>query len=180
MERRRPFTLDHMQFSITKENLTTELTHERNESEKKHKTSSTPASSTYTIRDVSGYSHSITSRGVDEDVLLGLLASKGYRISSPKQLARLHDPGEYVTEIEVICQVLAYFESSSKRIIDIMPMIFETVFASEVVEELREALTSSLKLVGDPGPANCVKYTQDEPAVETEREELLSQKNTLL
>lgn len=173
MENRRPFTLDHNQFSVSKEDFITEFAHQRGQP------IASPSSTTHTIRDTYGSAHSITSHGVDEDVLLSLLTAKGYRITSTKQLARLHDPDEYITELEVISQVLAYFEISSKRIVDVMPMIFETVFACEFGDELRRVLTSNLKLVGDFGVANCVRYTKDEPDVQMKREDFNRRKETL-
>jgi len=50
-----------------------------------------------------------------------------------------------------------------------MPMIFETVFAANFVEDLRVALTSKLKLVGESGLDNCKKYGVDEPEVQAKR-----------
>ena len=176
MESRRPFTLDHIRFSISKEAFITEFAHQR-----LHLQSPvpSPSSTTHTIRDTYGTAHSITSRGVDEDVLLSLLTVKGYRVTSLKQLARLKDPDEYETELGVISQVLAYFEISSKRIIDLMPMVFETVFARNFENELRNVLTSNLKLVGDVGVANCVRYTQDEQDVQRKREDFNKTKEIL-
>ena len=84
------------------------------------------AFATHTIKDVNGNAHSISSKGVGEDVLLSLLTAQGYHISSAKQLARLHDPDEFGAELDVMARVLASFEISSKRIVDVMPMIFET------------------------------------------------------
>jgi hypothetical protein len=176
MEQRRPFTLNHNDFNASKEGLLTDFAHLRRQSSNFFSPSS---SSTHTVRGEHGISHTLSSNGVGEDALLSLLTAKGYHITSTKQLARLHDPDEYAEELTVISQVLAYFEISSKRIVDLMPMIFETVFARQFGDELRKRLTSNLKLVGECGLENCAKYARDEPDVQSKRQEYNRQKETL-
>ena len=116
MEKSRPFTLNHKDYSTSTEVFITDFAHCRS---KIHGEFTPASSSTHTIKDVYGTSHSVSAKGVGEDVLLSLLTANGYRISDSKQLARLHDPDDYNTELEVIAQVLSYFEISSKRIIDV-------------------------------------------------------------
>jgi hypothetical protein len=96
-----------------------------------------------------------------------------------KELSRLHNSDEYEAELGVVSQVLAYFEISSRRIIDVMPMIFETVFVRNFSQEIRKVLISELKLVGDFGLENCIKYAKDEVGIEirndlAEAKEILS------
>jgi hypothetical protein len=176
MEKSRPFTLNHKDYCTSREEFVTEFAHRRAKSYGEFKPAS---SSTHTIKDVYGTSHSVSAKGVGEDVLLSLLTANGYRISDSKQLARLHDPDDYDTELEVIAQVLSYFEISSKRIIDIMPMIFETVFARDFGGELRKELTSNLKLVGESGYETCGRYATEEQEVQRRREELDGEKGIL-
>jgi len=168
MDQCRPFTQNHMDYNGSKEEFITDFAHNRRQS----RTSFAPkSSSTHILKDEYGNSHSISSKGVGEDALLSLLTAKGYHISSTKHLARLHDPDEYQVELMVISEVLAYFQISSKRIIDIMPMVFETVFTRQFGDELRKGLTSNLKLVGEFGLENCARYARDEPDVQFKREE---------
>ena len=125
-----------------------------------------------------GNSQSIVSKTESENALLGVLAANGFRVTSTKQLARLHDDDKYEAEMIVISEVLAYFEISSKRLIDIMPMIFETVFAIGFVDDLRKNLTR-LSLVGVYGLDNCTKYGVYEPDVQVRRADLNWQKQIL-
>ena len=176
MERNRPFTMNHNGYGVATEEFVIEFAHARAQGYTTLKSSS---SSTHTIKDIYGTSHSITAKGVGEDVLLSLLVANGYHVSSAKQLARLHDPDFYETELEVISQVLAYFQIASRRIIDVMPMIFETVFARDFGDEIQKELTSSLKLVGDFGLENCAKFAREEREVQVKREDLNKRKEIL-
>lgn len=90
---------------------------------------------------------------------------------SPKDLDCLH-VDEFQAELEVISQVLAYFDISSKRLIDEIPLVFETVFVSDFGEQLGKDLTTKLKLVGDMGLEHCTRYCQDESDMESRRREL--------
>ena len=76
-------------------------------------------------------------------------------------------------------QVLAYHVISSKRISDNIPMLFETVFVCGFSDGLREILMSKLKLVGESGLENCVKFAQDEPNIELERKKFEKQLDVL-
>src|SRR5271170_5799070 len=85
-----------------------------------------------------------------EENLLRVLTAYGYHLSSSKELVRLHND-EYQVELDVISHVAAYFEVSSKRLIDDMPQVFETVFAAGFGQELSNSLITKLNLVGDRG-----------------------------
>jgi hypothetical protein len=137
------------------------------------------SSSRHTVRDFYGNSQSIISCADGDDTLLSLLTAKGYRISSTKQLARLHDPDEFETELKVVSEILAYFEIASKRIVDIMPMIFETRLPHDFEEDIRKALISKLGLVGECGLENCARYVVDEPGIRSKREVLNREKGIL-
>jgi hypothetical protein len=115
----------------------------------------------------------------DEELLLTLVSKSGYHLSSVKQLARLHGPDEYQTELTVMSQVLAYFQVSSNRFTDVMPMIFETVFVRDFADELKVKLTSGLKLIGKDGYANCARFAKEEPEVQENRGRLERQKGIL-
>ena len=120
---------------------------------------------------MNGNAHSISSKGVGEDVLLSLLAAQGYHVSSAKHLARLHDPDEFDAELDVMARVLAYFEISSRRIVDVMPMIFESALVCNFADELQKTMTSDLKLIGEFGFENCRIYGKDEPDIQVKRQE---------
>jgi hypothetical protein len=96
-----------------------------------------------------------------------------------KQLDRLYDPDEYEAELTVISEVLAYFEIASKRIIDVMPMLFETRLAVNFEEDIRKTLAAKLGLVGEFGLENCLRYAVDEPDIRSKREDLNRQKEIL-
>ena len=67
-------------------------------------------------------------------------------------------------------RVLAYFEISSKRINDIMPMIFEAAFVCHLAEKFSKVLIVDLKLIGEPsGFETCKRYGTDEPDIQVKR-----------
>jgi Dynamin GTPase effector domain len=166
LECNRPFTLNNSAYLESKNIYIYEMVYERSQDP----TSPVPVSSTtHYIKDPFGNSHSIASKGKSDDVLRGLLTAEGYHITSTKQLARLKDSDEYEAEVTAMAQVLAYFDISSKRIVDIMAMIFETVFARGFGNSLRKSLITDLKLIGDHGVANCKRFAKDEPEVDSKR-----------
>jgi hypothetical protein len=175
MESRRPFTMNHGDYGLAKEGFVTEFAHCRNGAV----VPSPISSSRHTLRDPYGNSQSMYSCGDGDDTLLSLLTAKGYRVTSTKQLARLHDPDEYEAELNVISEVLAYFEIASKRIVDVMPMIFESRLAHNFEEDIRKTLASKLGLVGEFGLDNCLRYVVDEPDIRSKREDLNRQKEIL-
>jgi len=155
-------------YRISKQDHLTTFAHERNDK----MATGQPSSSRHTVRDANGNSQTIVSSTHNDDALISVLAANGFRITSTKELARLHEPDEYEAEVKVISEALAYFEISSNRIIDVMPMIFETVFAVDFVEDLRVRLAAQLRLVGETGYENCKGYGVDEPAVQGRRVQL--------
>lgn len=171
--------MNHKGYSLATDELNADLAHARALENQTTFNTAASSSSTHTVRDIYGTTHSITAKGVGESVLLGLLTANGFPVSSARQLVRLHDPDIYETELEVIAQVLAYFEISSQRIMDVMPMIFETVFARDFGDEIRKELTSSLKLVGDCGLENCARFAREEPDIQLRREDLNKRKDIL-
>jgi len=106
-----------------------------------------------------------------EDNLLRVLTAYGYHLSSSKELVRLHND-EYQAELDVISHVAAYFDVSSKRLIDDMPQVFETVFARGFGKELCNSLATKLKMVGERGLDSCARYVRDEPDIEARRHDL--------
>jgi hypothetical protein len=131
----------------------------------------TSISSSHKLKDVYGQTHSISTKAVGDEVLLGFLASRGYPLASTKQLSRLREPDELEAELTVISAILAYFEISSKRIVDIMPMIFENAFICEFATEVRNILPSELGFLGEFGYETCAKYGRDEPETQMKRED---------
>ena len=137
--------------------------------------------STLTVKR-NGNSQSVSSLARNEDdqkTLLTLLLNHGYPITSTRQLARLFEPDNYEAELDIMSRVLAYFEISSNRIIDVMPMIFETAFICESAEELAKVLTSELKLIGEFGFETCKRYGKDEPDIQVKREDYRRQADIL-
>lgn len=170
IERNRPFTLSTPRFKDVVEQNLTEVLQTRYELLTNHDTTPLqPSSSTHTIRDTYGTSHSITSRGIDNDVIVGLLAAKGFPITSTKQLARLHNHGDCSVELKVIATVQTYFEFSTERICDVVSQLFENVFVRRFVAKLKTSLVFELGLVGEEGHGKCAAYAKDEPRIEDER-----------
>ena len=113
-----------------------------------------------------------------EENLLRVLTAYGYHLSSSKELVRLHND-DYQAELDVISHVAAYFEVSSKRLIDDMPQVFETVFAAGFGQEVSNSLITKLNLVGDRGLESCARYVRDEPDIEARRQDLTRIRNIL-
>jgi len=106
-----------------------------------------------------------------EKFLLDTLSAYGVHISSAKKLMRIHED-EFEAEMEVVAHVLTYFDIASKRLIDGVPMIFETIFAKGFSVELEKNLIVDLNLVGEGALANCARYVKDDPNIQTRRNEL--------
>lgn len=143
-------------------------------------TSDTPACievgyGSFTVMETNGTSRYFPAT---EDNLLRVLTAYGYHLSSSKELVRLHND-VYQAELDVISHVAAYFDVSSKRLIDDMPQIFESVFAHGFGEELCNSLTTRLKMVGDRGLESCARYVRDEPDIEARRQDLTRIRNIL-
>jgi hypothetical protein len=175
MESRRPFILNPQDYRDSKEQNFTDLTCERNAKV----TSGQPSLSRHTLRDGNGNSQSIVTTTENDNALLGILQSKGFALTSTKKLARLHDVDEFEAEMTVISQALAYFEMSSRRIIEIMPMIFETVFAADFVADLRKNLPTTINFVGESGYETCKRYGVDEPIILAKRKDLVARMKSL-
>lgn len=176
LEENRPFTLNHERYSVLKDLYMTDFIHYRNQTN----TSTQVSRLSHTISDRSGNYQSISQNAISEDVLISHLYSKGYKITDPKQLARLHPPDEYEPELTVISGVIAYFEIASKRIVDVVPMMFEVAFVQEVGNELRNSLSYALNLVGDQGAENCARYSRDDEDVHHKRNKWNEDKRILM
>jgi len=171
MENLRPFTLSKDEYIKSQMEAVTEFALLRHGKEGLPSTNG----SNFYLTDVTGQTRSFKAT---EDTLLTVLASFGLHLSSSKQLVRIHQD-KYHSELEVIAHVATYFEIASKRLIDDIPQIFETVFALEFGLELARVLTTNLKLVGDQGLENCSKYTRDEPDIQANRAFLTRQEEIL-
>ena len=175
LENNRPFTLSDERFVDTRAESKVEFAHHRNQNNSSARISRT----SHTIRDGTGNFGSISQNKVALDVLIGHLCANGYPVTDVKQLALLYGPDEYETELSVIADVWAYFEISSKRIIDIMPMLFEVVFARDFGRELANVLTLKLNLVGKQGEPTCVNVTRDAEDVHVRRVKLTEDQGIL-
>lgn len=114
-----------------------------------------------------------------EATLLSILSEFGLHLSSAKELVRIY-VDQWQAEMEVIAHVIAYFDISSKRLIDDVPKIFETVFAKSFGMELKETLSDMLELVGDGALENCLRYVKDEDEVRVRRDDLTRQQEILV
>jgi hypothetical protein len=113
-----------------------------------------------------------------EENLCTVLAAYGIKFSSLKQLARIHQD-EYDPELDVIAHVTAYFDIASKRIIDDVPMIFETSFALTFTDKLEKNLHEKLNIAGSTGLENCQRYVCDEPEIRKKRSDWTRQLEVL-
>lgn len=165
LETNRPFTMSNERYKATRDEKRTEWAYLRNN----HSSAKNVTRTSHTLRDGTGNYQSISRNGVEDDVLIGHLCARGYAVTDIKQLALLYQSDEYDTELKVVADVEAYFEISSKRVIDYMPMIFEVVFARDFGRELAKVLTTKLKLVGKPGVQRCQLVTRDAEDVHARR-----------
>lgn len=170
MECHRPFTLNNSQYRNAQSKILAELTMQRRR-DNYYGDGPTSISSTHTVKDAHGQRHSISTKSIGDDVLLEVLRSRGFPLSSTKQLSRLCEADEFEAELVVISGVLAYFEISSNRIIDIIPMIVENAFTYQFATELRNVLTSGLGFLGEFGYETCAKYGKDEPEIQIKRQD---------
>jgi hypothetical protein len=164
MENHRPFTMNIEEYAKSQKQRVMESAVIRHGDA----VPSNGSSPTFRLDDVNGSSRCFSTT---EDNLLRVLSQYGIHLSSSKELARIR-PDEYDAELEVISHVEAYFDISSKRLIDDIPKVFETIFARKFGLELAKVLTTDLKLVGARGLENCLRYVRDEPDVQTTRDSL--------
>jgi hypothetical protein len=177
MEMNRPFTLNRHAYNTAQEEYETEFSYSRSHNGSAKQIDS---STTHYIKDLHGSRSHVHAKNSENDGVLSFLAANGYHISSTKKLARLLDTDEYKTELMVTSQVLAYFQVSSVRIIDVMPMIFETIFARQFSSTLKKNLKCMLQLSGQSGYKNCVRFSKEEPEFRAERKRLERQRNILV
>lgn len=178
LENYRPFTWDHDHFVESRKGHTLEFSYQRNE-RKPSARGARVSRTSHTIRDGTGNFRSISQNEVSDDVLLGHLCAKGYPVTDIKQLAPLHGPDKYETELRVMADVLAYFDVSSKRTIDYMFMIFQGLFARYFGRDVRSVLTSKLNLVGKQGEQRCAMVAQDAEDVHFKRVKLIEDRRIL-
>lgn len=177
LESNRPFTKSSDAFSKLEEQYKISLLYLRNENH----LSTRALRSTNTIRDPFGNFRSISHDECTDDMIMSQLMCKGIRLNDPKQLALLHPRDPQDTELHVISGILAYFHFASTRVVDIMPMIFEVVFAQGIANELWKGLASALKLVDDSAAGeNCVRYARDDDQIHEKRIKLTEDQKVLL
>jgi Dynamin GTPase effector domain len=163
MENHRPFTMNDKEYVKSQKERVTAFAVLRHGDDLP-----STGSSSFRLDDTNGVSRSYSS---NEDNLLRVLSAYGIHLSSSKELARIR-PDEYDAELEVISHVEAYFDMSSKRLIDDIPKVFETIFARNFGLDLAKVLTTDLELVGARGLDNCQRYVRDEPDVQSTRDSL--------
>src|SRR5208282_5615724 len=86
LESYRPFTLSDTYLSELRDDYSDEFTYCRNQ----NMSSAHISRTTNTVRDGYGHFQSTSHDEVSDDVLIGQLNARGYRISDIKELARLH------------------------------------------------------------------------------------------
>jgi len=118
------------------------------------------------------YTQSTRTFPATNENLSKVLASFGIYVNSPTDLI-CFSTDKYLAELDVMAHVAAYFVVSSRRFVDDIPRVFETVFASDFGKHLRENLIKDLNLVGETGMANCQRFVRDEPHIEEKRERLI-------
>jgi Dynamin central region/Dynamin GTPase effector domain len=171
MEKHRPFTMSKDEYSEAKEQEITEFALQR------HGNQDIPLMNgqTFALADIYGTSRTFSAT---EDNLLTILAVYGIHLNSPQDLIRVHHDTKQV-ELDVIAHVSAYFDLSSKRLIDDIPKIFETIFAEDSGIRLGKELCTKLGLVGEKGFSTCERYAKDDPETHAKRADL-GRKKTIL
>jgi hypothetical protein len=172
MENFRPFTLAKEEYIRAKEENITAFALRR------HSNASLPFTngSRFQLTDISGMSRQFSAT---EENLLNVLSAYGIRLSSSKDLVRIY-VDEYQAELDVIAHVVAYFDISSKRLIDDIPKIFEERFAHGFAIKLAKSFTTKLNLTGERGLDNCARYVRDEPDIQEKRRELSRKQRILM
>jgi Dynamin GTPase effector domain len=166
MENHRPFTLNKQYLNIKEECVTTFALMRHGRSSSGLLPCATEGN--FKLTDASGNPRTYPA---SEENLVTVLSAYGIHLSSLKQLSRIHED-EYDAELDVISHVTAYFDVSSKRIIDDIPKLFETIFALDFGQELEKHLAKNLKLVEDGGVGTCKRYIRDEPDIQSKRDDL--------
>jgi hypothetical protein len=85
-------------------------------------------------------------------------------------------PTDFVTELRILSQVCTYFDIASKRIIEVIPMVFEISFAKGFGERLRRDFKSKLNILDEGGLKVCEKFAKEDPAIQKRKLELLEWK----
>ena len=86
---------------------------------------------------------------------------------------------EHEQEILVIAEVLAYYEVSYKRVIDVIPMLIENEFLHKFSVQLTAQLAKNLELTGDMGLERCEKYVVEDDDMQNLRKTLQNKKDVL-
>lgn len=73
------------------------------------------------------------------------------------------------TESVVIANVRAYFDVSSKRLIEVIPMICDTALSLKLYKQLNDSFSSKLGILGDSGSKNSEKYLREDPDIRERR-----------
>jgi hypothetical protein len=172
-EKHRPFTLNKEYLKLKEQCLTSYVINRRQTAPSGKLSNAN--SSTFRLEDTSGRNHYFS---VSEQNLMTVLSAFGIHLPSVRELARIQED-EYNVELDMISHVAAYFDIASKRIVDDIPMLFETMFALKFGQELAECLTIRLKLVGIGGLDNCIRYAREKPDVQAKRNHLTRQEEVL-
>jgi hypothetical protein len=75
-------------------------------------------------------------------------------------------------ELRVLAGVLAYFQFSSKRVIDVIPMYCSMGLMTDFGEAMRKGFQRKLGVTGTLGLQNCKRFAQDDQNVRERRQEL--------
>ena len=74
-------------------------------------------------------------------------------------------PDDFEMESEVLSHVQTYFDISSRRVIEVVPMICDTSLGLKLVKQLTKAFAKQLGIVGTNGLANSKNFLQEDAAV---------------
>lgn len=88
-------------------------------------------------------------------------------------------PERYETESDVLSHVQTYFDISSKRLIEMVPMICDTSVALKLSSQLRKLFAAQIGIVGTQGLENSRKFLQEDAAV-VERKRVLSRQKEII
>jgi Dynamin GTPase effector domain len=83
------------------------------------------------------------------------------------------------TELVVISNICAYFDVSSKRLIEVVPMICDTSLSLKLVNELKNSFMKQLGIGGASGLENCQRFLQEDPDVR-ERKQILRRQQEIV
>lgn len=89
------------------------------------------------------------------------------------------NPASSAVEVDIICNVYAYFHLASRRIIETVPMICEIAFAKGLGVKMQKNLMKMLGIIGKGGNKNSENFMLEDEGVRERRARLEKRRKTI-